>query len=333
MASKIDGYDVGGSMNQSVRGCIVDETTGEPLTSPDVRLYRIGVPGETVTVLDEHGCFSFADLSAGEYSLAFYDDKYVPRYERLTLAEGEPLDALHIALRPGAFLSGKILDEKHMPPWRCWFTLIRAGERGGKSGYISDSGDHRVTDDGAFRSPPLGPDLYFLRFAGILREPAPAQPPESPHVAMQKRLFDFLYPEAQDISGAIGFNVQMGQTISGLQIQIPRPVWYAVRGKVTGELPTEHTRINVVFSRTMGTIDGVGGGAGALVEPDGSFESQVQPGAYSLDVCEFSPPEPGGRTRMLRKLASATIQVATADLHGVEIRIRPGAVPANRDFQ
>jgi hypothetical protein len=117
-------------MNQSVSGCVVDETTGEPLTSPNVRLYRIGVPGTNITVLDEHGCFSFADLSAGDYSLTFYDSKYVPRCERLRLVGGEPLDALHIALRPGAFLSGKILDEKHMPPWRCWLTLIRAGREG-----------------------------------------------------------------------------------------------------------------------------------------------------------------------------------------------------------
>jgi Carboxypeptidase regulatory-like domain len=311
-------------LNQSVSGCVVDETTGEPLTSPDVRLYRIGVPGETVTVLDEYGCFSFADLSAGDYSLAFYDSKYAPRYERLTLAEDEPLDALLIALKPGGFLSGRILDEKHMPPWRCWFTLIRAGERGGKSGYISDSGDHRITADGTFLSPPLGPDLYFLRFAGILHEPPPAQPPEPPHLVMRKRLFDFLYPEAQDVSDATGFHVQAGQTISGLQIQIPRPVWYTVRGKVTGDLPIERTRINVMFSRTMGTIDGVGGGAGALVEPDGTFESQVQSGVYSLDVCEFSPPEPGGRTRMLRKLATANIQVTNADLYGVEIQIPSG---------
>jgi hypothetical protein len=308
-------------MNQSVSGCVVDETTGEPLTSPDVRLYRKGVLGETITVLDEHGCFSFADLSAGDYSLGCYDSKYVSRYERLTLAEGKPLGALHIALKPGAFLSGRILDENHMPPWRCHFTLIRAAERGGKSGYISDSGDHRIADDGTFRSPPLGPDLYFLRFAGILREPPHAEPPESPHLVTQKRLFDFLYPEAQDVSDATAFHVQVGQTISGLQMQIPRPVWYTVRGKVTGVLPTERTRINVVFWRTMGTIEGVGGGAGALVEPDGTFESQVQAGVYSLDVCEFSPPEPGGRSHMLRKFATTNIRITNADLYGIEINV------------
>src|ERR1700678_4396113 len=109
-------------MNQSVSGCVIDETTGEPLTSPDVRLYRIGVPGETCTVLNEHGCFSFSGLHEGEYSLAFYDRNYVPRYESLTLAQGQMMPSLHIALIPGGVLSGSILDEKQQPPERCWFT-------------------------------------------------------------------------------------------------------------------------------------------------------------------------------------------------------------------
>jgi hypothetical protein len=314
-------YDVGVLMNRSVSGCVVDETTGEPLTSPDVRLYRIGVVGETRTMLDEHGCFSFADLSEGDYSLAFYDTKYVPRYERLTFAEDERLNALHIALTPGGFLSGRILDEKQLPPWSCCFTLIRAGERGGKSGYISDSGDHRISEDGTFCSPPLGPHRYFLRFAGILREPADAGPPEPSHLVMQKRVFEFLYPDAQDVSDATGFDVQAGQTISGLQIQIPCPVWHTVQGKVTGDLPTERTRINVMLTRTMGTIDGVGWGGGALLEKDGTFECRVQSGIYSVEVCEFSPPETGGRTHMLRKFATTNIRVANADLSGIEIHI------------
>jgi hypothetical protein len=308
-------------MNRSVSGCVVDETTGNPLTSPDVWLYRIGVAGETRTTLDEHGCFSFADLSEGDYCLAFYDTKYVPRYERLTLCEGESLNALHIALRPGGFLSGRILDENQLPPKRCCFTLIRAGERGGKSGYISDSGDHSISDDGTFCSPPLAPDRYFLRFAGILCDSAAAGPPEPPHLVMQKRVFEFLYPDAQDISDATGFDVQAGQTIPGLEIQIPSPVWHTVRGKVTGDLPTERTRINVRFTRTMGTIDASGWGGAALLEKDGTFECQVQSGVYSVEVCEFSPPEPDGRTRMLRNFAATNIRVTNADFSGIEIHI------------
>jgi hypothetical protein len=138
---------------------------------------------------------------------------------------------------------------------------------------------------------------------------------------MQPRIFDFLYPDAQDISAATGFDLQLGQTISGLQIQIPRPIWHTVRGKVTGELPTGPHRINVMFSRTMGTIDVIGGGGGTKMEPDGTFEHHVQSGDYILEVWEFAPPEPDGRTSVLRKFASANIRVTDADLDEIEIHI------------
>ncbi len=149
-------------------------------------------------------------MPEGEYSLAFYDRNYVPRYERLTLAQSQTLNSLHIALRPGGFLSGKMLDEEQRPPERFRFSLIRVGERRCESGYICDSGDHEVFDDGSFCSPPLRPARYFLRFAGILQKPADAVPTEPRQFGAQQRIFDFMHPDAQDISGATGFDVQLG---------------------------------------------------------------------------------------------------------------------------
>ncbi len=81
-------------MNVSITGCALDEASGKRLTSPDARLYRIGVLGEILAVLDEHGCFSFSDLSPGEYSLAVYAPRYVTRYERLTLKQDETIHDL-----------------------------------------------------------------------------------------------------------------------------------------------------------------------------------------------------------------------------------------------
>jgi hypothetical protein len=123
------------------------------------------------------------------------------------------------------------------------------------------------------------------------------------------------------MSGAIGFDIRSGQTVSGLQIRIPRPVWHTVRGKVIGELPVEHGRISVMFTRDFGTIDPIGGGSGAAVQPDGTFEHMAQTGRYSVEICEFSPPEASGRTHMLRRFGSAAVAVAGDDLSGVEIHI------------
>jgi hypothetical protein len=306
-------------MGRSVTIHVLDQTTGARLTPPEVMLYRTGVPGESRAEANEDGSFSFTDLSQGEYSLAVYHPQYAPHHERCTLMHEES-KVLELHLRPGGFLFGQVLDAEGQPPERCWFTLLRLGERGGKSGYIDDSGDHQVSKDGQFCSPPLHPARYFLRVVGLLRKPAVADPSEGPP-SIEKRYFDFLYPNAHDLADATGFDIAAGEVISGLQVRVPHPVPHTVRGKLIGDLPEQRARISVMFAREIGTIDPVGGASGSTVQVDGTFECVALPGRYSIEVCEFSPPEPDGRTRMLRRFGKGTINVPEADLDGVEIQI------------
>lgn len=178
-------------MDGSVTVHVLDQATGERLTPSDVMLYRVGVPGENRAEFKHDGSFSFAELSEGEYSLAIYDPRFAPRYERFAL---QPRDSkiLEVHLTRGAFLSGRVLDEQGQSPERGWFTLLRAGERRGRAGYIDDSGDHEVSDEGNFCTPPLHPGKYFLRMAGLLRKSAVAVPSRAQSVL--ERYFDFCIP-------------------------------------------------------------------------------------------------------------------------------------------
>jgi Carboxypeptidase regulatory-like domain len=306
-------------MGRSIIVHVLDQTTGERLTLPDVRLHRIGVVGESRAESDKDGRFSFTDLSSGEYSLAVYHPRYAPHHERVTFTYDDP-KVLELRLRPGGFLSGQVLDEEGQPPERCWFTLLRLGKRGGRSGYISDSGDHEASSDGKFCSPPLHSARYFIRMAGLVRKPAIVDRSEESR-SIEKRYFDFLYPNVHDLKDAIGIDIATGEAISGLQVRIPRPAPHSIRGRLIGALPEQHTRISVMFARDIGAIDSVGGAGGSTVRPDGTFEYMALPGRYSIEVCEFSPPEPDGRTRMLRRFGKAAINVPEADLDGVEIQI------------
>ncbi len=308
----------GAPMSRSATVHVLDQTTGERVIPADVMLYRIGVAGETRAESAENGSFLFTELPEGEYSLAVYDPQYAPHYERFVVT-GEGSKILEVYLIAAGFLSGQVLDEEGHPPERCYFTLLRPGERRGKSGYINASGDHEVSKDGTFRSPPLGPARYFLRVAGFLRKPAVTNPTEEPG-SILKRNFDFLYPNAWDLADATGFDIAAGDVISGLQVRTQRPIRYTVRGRVIGDLPEQPARISVMFAREVGALDHVGGAA-AAVQASGTFECATLPGRYSLEVCEFSPPEPNGRTHLLRRWGKATINVAEADLDGVEIQV------------
>jgi hypothetical protein len=308
-------------LNSSISGCVIDKVSGEPLNSPRLAIHRLGVVGETFVSIDEKGFFTFPSLEAGNYSLSAYDDAYVSWHGRITLNEGHIINDLQVALTRGGFIAGCILDERRRPPQRCVLTLLREGQRGGQSGYINDSGDHPVSEDGIFRSPALSSGTYLLRFAGILQKSAPPDAPAQGGLTAD-RVFDFLYPNAQDVSGADGFAVGEGQTLSGLQIQIPNPIRYRLHGRVIGTLPRDRSHISLQFRRDMGAVDQVGWAGGATLRDDGTFEGLEQSGRYLAEIFEFAPPEPSGRTHLIRTLGNTTFTVGCEDLSGIEIHVQ-----------
>ncbi len=310
-------------MSWTIAGSVLNAVTGEPLSTPQISLMEIGVVGETFTTPDELGHFAFRALRPGKYSLGVHADRYAPLYRNVVLEVGNPAADLQIPLTPAAFIKGQILDEEGLPPQRCHFTLIRVGMRGERSGYISDSGDHEVDRDGRFSSPPLHPGRYSLRFSGILRKPL-SPPPQSTDVAMQQRIFDFLYPNTQDVTDADSFDLQAGEIVHDLDLRIPRPVWRRVRGKVTGALPIDSAHIFVHFVRDVGMLDSFGS-SGVKVDSSGAFEGVAQPGRYKLSVWEMAPPSQDGYTRMVQEFASTDIAIGAHDLDRVEIRIYPAS--------
>ncbi|WP_158820377.1 carboxypeptidase-like regulatory domain-containing protein [Granulicella sp. S156] len=307
-------------MSGMITGHLLDAVTGETLSKPQISLIRHGIREEDFTQADELGRFSFHSLPAGRYSLGFHDARYAPLYREVLLEEGETVENLQISLTPGAFIKGRILDEEGVPPRYCHFTLIRAGNRGERSGYISDSGDHKVDEDGCFCSPPLSPGSYSLRFVGILQKPLSA-PPQPARPDIQQRIFDFLYPNAQDIKDAGTFDVQAGQIKADLELRVPRPIWLTVRGKVTGELPEDIANISVHFTRDVGMLDDFGS-LGVKVDSSRNFEAPVQTGRYRVFVWEMAPPLQNGYTRMTKELASSIeLTVGTCDVEGFEVQV------------
>jgi hypothetical protein len=126
-------------------------------------------------------------------------------------------------LTRGGRIVGQMLDEDGRPPKQGLLTLLRQGERNGRSGFINVSGDHQAAEDGRFQSPPLSGGTYLLRFAGILRKPTNLATSAEGHGLTQDRIFNFLYPGAHDVSRAMGVAVEEGQTLPNLHVRIPRP--------------------------------------------------------------------------------------------------------------
>jgi hypothetical protein len=135
------------------------------------------------------------------------------------------------------------------------------------------------------------------------------------------RYFDFLYPSADVLAGAEGFDVSAGEALSGLQLRIPRPIRYTIRGRVIGDLPGEPANTSVMFTREFGAIDGIGGGSGIPVQADGSFEDKMHPGIYTAELSEFSAPDRDGRAHLVGRFGKVKLDLTQGDLYDIEIHV------------
>ena len=218
---------------------------------------------------------------------------------------------------PDAFLSGKLVDGDGRPPRTACFTVVTEGNFHGQRGFIKVQGDHMFHPDGTFASPPLSPGKYFLRFFGLLQ----GEPESGGDKAdMQRRVFDFIYPNAVSVSEAAPFDLRAGETMNSV-FDVPDPTWFSVAGRVKGSLPiADRSHISIMFQRNMGILEGVGG-SGFRVETDGSFEGMLLRGSYVASLHEMTDPESDGYMRSLRQFGS-TEWVIEGDTLNLEIPIR-----------
>lgn len=175
-----------------------------------------------------------------------------------------------------AFLSGKVVDENGLPPLTAHYTVVTEGNFKGRQGFIVVQED-RIDPDGTFVSA-LPPGKYFVRFFGILQNPASAPEPQ----ISQSRFFDFVYPNAETVSEALPLQLQSGETMHSV-FQVPRPRWFHVAGRVIGNLPVSHEDLYVMFQRDMGILPDVGGG-GFSMSADGKL-SRPAPEGIVFCIC------------------------------------------------
>jgi hypothetical protein len=116
---------------------------------------------------------------------------------------------------------------------------------------------------------------------------------------------DHRVPDA--VTEALSFEVEAGETVN-VDIQIPKPVWFNIAGRVRRSSPFEQPNVHVMFQRNMGILPDVGG-TGFLVKSDGSFDGMLLGGSYLASLHEMTSPEPSGYTRSLKQFGSTVVSV------------------------
>jgi hypothetical protein len=214
-----------------------------------------------------------------------------------------------------AHLSGRLFDEHGLPPLSTTLTVIHAAERKGDLIFLRVGSDERLHPNGTFTSPLLAPGTYYVRFFGVLQEP-PGIPPTRDPRELQKRCFDFIYPNANHVSRAMPFEFE--NNVDDLLIRIPNPQWVCVSGRVRGRSQDLPERLVVMWQRDIGIAGGVGA-MGFSIGPDGTFSGPLLTGTYHASVHEMAPPEENGRTYSVRQLSPVITALIEEDLEALEI--------------
>jgi protocatechuate 3,4-dioxygenase beta subunit len=226
-----------------ISGRVIDATTEQPLARASVSINPSNSPNTPnppdsgrVEITDEQGLFAFAAVPPGKYVLSARHRGYLAQmYQQhenfmtaIVVGPGLESENLIFGLRPGASISGDVLDESDDPVRHAEVMLFHQFVAGGK-GRTLEVRRVNTNDEGHYHFSHLNPGTYFV---GVLAQPWYAQHARSVHVftklanrpttedalqpvAEQNQSLDVVYPiaffsNASDLAGGTPIALHSG---------------------------------------------------------------------------------------------------------------------------
>ena len=322
--------------NASIRGVVVDGMTGAPIRRAAVSLVieepdREGSRVEATTA-DTNGQFEFAGVPAGrvqvtasrvgyfDYDNIWNGEPEEPQWQ--TIAPGQRIQGVRIALYRGGVVAGRVLDEFGEPAVGVEIDVLRRepGNRGGGVRTTSSPITPTTDDTGAFRVWGLAPGEYLV---GARPNRFVADAPADEEARRQGYAATY-FPGTASLSNARAVRVEPGRDTAGVSFGLLMVPLATVRGTVQLPPDTSGRAINlgvglVAPERLDGYVT-----RGARPREDGSFEiPRLAPGTYQITARHF---QTGG----VEYWGTAEIAVNGGDLDGVAIPMRAGAIVRGR---
>ena len=315
----------------SLQGRVSDALSGAPIKKATVSLQFISQKFSGTwssqeegysTTSEADGSFTFTSIEPGEYNLSGSRTGYIrTQFGQKSLFQPgvvlslKPIDkknGLNLPLFPQGVISGKIIDADGDPMAQILVMALRPAWFNSKAQQLP-VGSAQSNDLGEFRIPNLSPGKYNLLAQKISMFQAEAEPAAG---KPDMRAVNTYYPAATTIEAASLVEVQPGQELSGMDIQLASVKTYHVRGAIAGDLGKADLSNLRVSASESGNPFFMFPGAGASVKKDRTFDlAGIAPGAHNLILTAMN----GG----FKRLALQPIEVGSADIEGITLQVVP----------
>jgi Carboxypeptidase regulatory-like domain len=322
--------DTGANPGKStVAGKVLRKGTDEPIHFARVTLTSTAEEGtKWHAVAGTDGKFAIKDVPAGEYQLTvvrngYVDEAYGARRALdpgvpLTVSAGKPADNLLFRMTPAGVITGHIRDENGEPLPGAHVAALLARFAEGKRTLLPVGGA-TVNDLGEYRLFGLPPGKYLLSagFNSNVMVTDGFLNAEGNHEE-REGLVTTYYPGTTDPAQAVGVNVEPGAETRSLDFSIQPAGVFHVRGHVLGVTSKDSRFGGAVMLKSANSrlTTMMPEKNAAISEKDGSFDiAEVAPGSYEIIAMEFTGETP--------RMAHKSVEVAAADVDGVELAFQP----------
>lgn len=287
------------------------------------------VPFEATS--DTEGKFSFQGIQPGRYTLTAQHAGYTTRIylapgdgstaNVLTLADGQHVTELSIALADQTVLSGKVTDDAGDPMSGVTVSPMRAVLLNGRMRIATAGAGVRTGSAGAFELT-VATGRWYLSFS-IPRPAAPvrARPNAAPPGTLGQPERDYVttyYPGVTELASAQAIDAAVGQQISGLDTRLRKTLVYHVRGKIASNLPPDLAArgpLRILAWQEAGDSKVGAFDEGHTAQPDGTFDiAGLTPAAWTLTVVR--------QTERRESLGRQIVQVGNQNVEDVVIALQ-----------
>jgi hypothetical protein len=311
----------------TIRGVVVASDDSRPLRRVTVRVSAADQREQRSVSTDLSGRYEIADLPAGRYMVSASRAGFVTISHGQTrpnemgrpieVRDGQTVERINFALPRGAVITGRIVDEYGEPVAGASVQPMQMRYVNGRQQPMMSGGMggmFQTPDTGEFRVWGLAPGEYLIQ--ANLQNGGPFETDDRAGYSTT------YYPNASVPSEAQMVRVEVGQTISGIEIMLSPTRTARITG-TTVDSRGEPLRSGFVMAMRTGETLMVMRSQSGQIKPDGTFTiAGVTPGTYTVRAT--APPAAGATAP---ETLVATVTVSGADVDDVVLMpLQPATV-------